>query len=478
VSLLQPGVASTDSASRNGHKVAADELPLLPPSFASSDTIEEGHRSAKGSHDEDESPHEVATANMGSAVFNLATTIIGAGIMALPATMRVLGMPIGLLVICTMGVVSELSIEMIVHFLAIAKVWTFGDLVGNAAGWAARAVAQICIIINNAGILIVYLIIIGDVLAGSKNHVGLFEEWTGGAGWWSDRKLIVLITMLLVLAPLSSLRRIDSLHFSSAASVALALVFVFLSSVIASVKLAMGRLAMPRMLPSFASKHAILELLTVIPIMSNAFVCHFNVPPIYLELRNRSPAKMFKVGRITAILCVLVYSATALSGYLLFGDLTNSDVLVNFDADLGIPFSGVLDDGIRIGYVLHLMLVFPVIHFSLRQTIDAVLFPERPPLPESKYRFGIITFVLLVLIFVGSTVVPNIWVAFQFTGATTGLSLGFIFPALVVIRSKYKRGNRAHESLPLAWTILVMAIVISFLGIGTQIYNITTGQGS
>jgi len=99
-------------------------------------------------------------------------------------------------------------------------------------------------------------------------------------------------------------------------------------------------------------------------------------------------------------------------------------------------------------------------------------------LPESKYRFGIITFVLLVLIFVGSTVVPNIWVAFQFTGATTGISLGFIFPALVVIRSKYKRGNRAHESLPLAWTILVMAIVISFLGIGTQIYNITTGQGS
>jgi amino acid permease len=345
-------------------------------------------------------------------------------------------------------------------------------------GWAARSAAQLCIVINNAGVLIVYLIIMGDVLSGSENHVGLFEGWAGGGGWWSDRKVVVLITMVFVLAPLCCLRRIDSLKFSSAASVALALVFVVLSSGIALAKLAVGKLELPRMLPSFASKRAVLELLTVIPIMSNAFVCHFNVPPIYLELHDRSPGKMSKVGRITAILCVLVYSATAVSGYLLFGELTNSDVLANFDTDLGIPFSNVLNNTIRIGYVLHLMLVFPVIHFSLRQTIDAVLFPRAPPLQESKYRFFLVTFTLLTLIFVGSTLIPNIWVAFEFTGATTGLSLGFIFPALVVIRSKFKRGKHVHESLPLAWAMVVMGVVISFVGIGTQVYNLVSSEGS
>lgn len=315
----------------------------------------------------------------------------------------------------------------------------------------------------------------GDVLSGSDHHVGLLEGWTGSSGWWNNRELIVLLTMLTILAPLSSLRKIDSLKFTSAVSVALAIFFVVLSSAIALAKLAAGKLETPRMLPSLASKRAILELLTVIPIMSNAFICHFNVPPIYLELKERSPAKMFKVGRITAILCVLVYSATALSGYLMFGDLTNSDVMVNFDSDLGIPFSRVLNDAVRIGYVVHLMLVFPVIHFSLRQTIDAVLFPKAA---ESKPRFAILTFVLLGLTFLGSTVIPNIWVAFQFTGATTGLSLGFVLPALVVIRSKFKRGKQAYESLPLAWGMLVTAVVISLLAIGTQIYNLVSHQGS
>lgn len=449
-------------------KLPADEHPLLIRGTPSSDT-------AVDEPDHDHHGADLATADVGSAVFNLATTIIGAGIMALPATMRVLGVPLGLFAIVLMGLLSELSIEMLVHNLTLTKLWTFGDLVGEAMGWAARALSQLCIVVNNGGVLIVYLIIMGDVLSGSEHHVGLLEGWTGSSGWWNNRKLIVFLTMLTILAPLSSLRKIDSLKFTSAASVALAVLFVVLSSTIALAKLAAGKLETPRMLPSLNSKRAILELLTVIPIMSNAFVCHFNVPPIYLELKERSPAKMFKVGRITAVLCVLVYSATALSGYLMFGDLTNSDVLANFDSDLGIPFSRVLNDAIRIGYVLHLMLVFPVIHFSLRQTIDAILFPKAA---ESKRRFAILTFVLLGLTFLGSTVIPNIWVAFQFTGATTGLSLGFVFPALVVIRSKFKRGKQAHESLPLAWGMVVMAVVISLLGIGTQIYNLVSHQGS
>lgn len=39
-----------------------------------------------------------------SAVFNLATTVIGAGIMALPATMKVLGLPLCFAVIILMGI--------------------------------------------------------------------------------------------------------------------------------------------------------------------------------------------------------------------------------------------------------------------------------------------------------------------------------------------------------------------------------------
>lgn len=52
--------------------------------------------------------------------------------------------------------------------------------------------------------------------------------------------------------------------------------------------------------------------LFVIPSMTNSYVCHFNLQPIYKELKCH---KMNIVGRITTVLCVVVYTLTAISGY-------------------------------------------------------------------------------------------------------------------------------------------------------------------
>lgn len=426
-----------------------DNLPLLPPS----------------------SPEFKGGAGIGGAVFNLATTIIGAGIMALPATMKVLGLPLGFFAIVAMGLVSEASIEMLILFSTHLMVWTYGETVQGACGSIGRKLAEICIIVNNGGILIVYLIIIGEVLSGSKtgNHEGFLDQLAGNHGWWSNRSLIIFLTLVLVLAPLCFLKRIDSLRFSSAVSILLAVVFVVLSTCIALVKLAMGDLAMPRLLPDPSS---VLDLLVVIPIMTNAFICHFNVHPIYCELRNRSPAAMNKVGRISTLLCVVVYSMTAISGYLLFGDSTASDVLTNFDKNLGIRYSSILNALIRVGYVIHLMLVFPVIHFSLRQTVELFFFPLAP---ESSRRFVCITMLQLTLTYLGSAFIPNIWIAFQFTGATTGLSLGFIFPALVGIRwwKFLNVGSRKRRVIFIfSWSMLVMAVIVSFIGVTGNIINL------
>lgn len=254
-----------------------------------------------------------------SAVFNLATSVIGAGIMALPATMKVLGLSLCFAVIILMGILSEISIELLVKFSARLKSSNYGETVESVCGHSARVLSEICIIVNNAGIMIVYLIIMGDVMSGSSHHPGLFDQWMGKEGWWSNRRLIVFITMVFVLAPLCALKKIDSLKFTSAASVALAVVFVVLSSIIAFVRLIEGKIERPRMLPDIGSKRAILDLLVVIPIMTNAYICHFNVQPIYNEMQGRTPAKMNRVGRITTVLCVLVYESTAISGYLLFG---------------------------------------------------------------------------------------------------------------------------------------------------------------
>ncbi|KAL5056821.1 hypothetical protein RYX36_028425 [Vicia faba] len=414
------------------------------------------------------------TGNHGSgvpgAVFNLTTTIIGAGLMALPATMKVLGVFMGIVLIILMGVLSEISVELLIRFSVLCKASSYGEVVQHAMGRPARILSEICIILNNAGVLVVYLIIMGDVMSGSVHHLGVFDQLMGN-GVWDQRKLVILVVMVIFLAPLCSLDKIDSLSLTSAASVALAVMFVVVAFAVASIKLVEGKIDAPRMLPDLSSKKAILDLLVVIPIMTNAYVCHFNVQPIYNELEGRSPQKMNRVGRFTTILCILVYAATALSGYLLFGDDTESDVLTNFDKDLGIRFSSALNYIVRVGYILHLILVFPVIHFSLRQTVDTLIFKGSPPLTVSKKRSLGLTLVLLILIYIGCTMIPNIWTAFKFTGATTAVSLGFIFPPLVAIRLSHK-GDLSHVEMILSWLMLVLAVTVSIVGVVSNIYSI------
>lgn len=404
------------------------------------------------------------------AVFNLTTSIVGAGIMALPATMKVLGLILGVILIILMGILSEISVEMLVRFTVQCKATSYGEVVQAACGKPARILSEICIIVNNAGVLVVYLIIMGDVMSGSLRHIGVFDQWLGN-GFWDHRKLVILIVVVVFLAPLCALDKIDSLSLTSAASVALAVVFVFVAFVIAIIKLVEGTIETPRLTPDFGSKKAILDLLVVIPIMSNAYVCHFNVQPIYNELQGRSPQKMNRVGRITTILCVLIYASTAISGYLLFGKNTEADVLTNFDKDLGIRFSTALNYIVRVGYIFHLILVFPVIHFSLRQTVDALVFEGSAPLTESRKRSLALTAVLLVLIYFGSTMIPSIWTAFKFTGATTAVSLGFTFPALIALKlSKQGHGLTCAEKF-LSWFMLILAITVSVVGVAGNIYS-------
>jgi sodium-coupled neutral amino acid transporter 2 len=161
------------------------------------------------------------------------------------------------------------------------------------------------------------------------------------------------------------------------------------------------------------------------------------VHPIANELElstEPSDMKMRKVVRECLMLCTSIYFCTGLFAYLLFGEATSDDVLANFDANLGIPFSHTLTLLVRASYAVHIMLVFPLLHFSLRLNVDGLLFPKAAALVHDNLRFALITGFLVFLIFFGSTLVPNIWVAFEYTGATVGVCLAFIFPGLIMLK--------------------------------------------
>lgn len=155
----------------------------------------------------------------------------------------------------------------------------------------------------------------------------------------------------------------------------------------------------------------------------------FAVHPISAELGKQS--KMTKATKISVVLCAAIYFGVGISGYLLFGDSIVSDILVNFDRSSESP---LLNDLVRLSYALHLVLVFPLLNFSLRGNVDELLFPGRPALGSDNTRFLSFTFVILALTYVAAIAIPDIWIFFQYVGSTAAVSLSLIFPAAITLR--------------------------------------------
>jgi sodium-coupled neutral amino acid transporter 2 len=156
------------------------------------------------------------------------------------------------------------------------------------------------------------------------------------------------------------------------------------------------------------------------------------VHPILNELQRPSDAK--NVVRVSIVLCTLIYVATSVFCFSLFGEDTLSDVLSNFDVDLGVPHSALVTAIIRVGYAIHLMLVYPLLNFSLRLNLDGLIFPRAVPLSVDTRRFTVLTAAILALTFLGASFIPDIYDAFQLTGSTSAVCIGFVFPAVLVLR--------------------------------------------
>jgi sodium-coupled neutral amino acid transporter 2 len=429
-----------EKKSRRGKQVVDEKAPLLPKR-----------------QEEDSGFDEFNGASFTGAVFNLSTTIVGAGIMALPATMKVLGLVLGIGVIVFMAFLTNASIELLLRFSRASKSTSYAGLMGDSFGKYGRIFLQTCVLINNIGVLIVYMIIIGDVLSGTSSsgthHAGVLEGWFG-AHWWNGRAFILLVTSLGIFAPLACFKRIDSLSFTSALSVALAVVFLVITVGIAVVKLIGGHVAMPRLLPDVTDLTSFWKLFTVVPVLVTAYICHYNVHSIDNELEDSKQIK--PVVRTALALCSSIYIMTSFFGFLLFGDSTLDDVLANFDTDLGIPFGTLLNDAVRISYAAHLMLVFPIVFYPLRINLDGLLFPSSRALVHDNTRFTIISVSLISLIFLGANFIPSIWDAFQFTGATAAVCLGFIFPASITLRDRHNIATKKDKILCIFMVVLAV----------------------
>ena len=102
-------------------------------------------------------------ASISGAVFNISTTMIGAGIMSVPATIKVLGILPGFLSILAVAFITDVTVEFLLRYTQSGKSITYAGIVAESFGACGSVAVQICVMITNLGCLIIYLIMIGKL---------------------------------------------------------------------------------------------------------------------------------------------------------------------------------------------------------------------------------------------------------------------------------------------------------------------------
>lgn len=390
------------------------------------------------------------------ATANLATTIIGAGIMALPRAFATMGLLLGFGLLMCMFALSFFSLAALVRCAALARVSTYAELVQGQFGEAGSRVLEGSIVLNNAGTMIVYLIIIGDVLVGVPPHYsGLITNLLGvhdPSVWYASRPVVVGALCVLCLAPLLSLRDLARLAPASSAAVGVAGAFALSVLGLTARAAWTGSLAGFDWLPSAAALggspgRIAVTLLAVLPVISLSFVCHYNILPLAASLQRFSDRRMAMVIRRALAVCTGVFTLVAGGGYMLFGPDTNANILNNLTPEglsefVAPGLAAFLSVAIRAGYCLCLMATFAMLNWALRQTLSRRLLGVE--MPEGAAFYGV-SYGILAVLYTVSIAFPSVWGAMSLTGATAAVMVAFILPG--ALAWKLERDSAAARVL-------------------------------
>ncbi|RKO97053.1 hypothetical protein CXG81DRAFT_5267, partial [Caulochytrium protostelioides] len=380
-----------------------------------------------------------------SSVINIANTVLGSGMLAMPAALASVGMGLGMIMIALFSSFSIFGLTLLAtvaarvgrqsSFFACAQI-TYP----NAAFFFDLAIAVKCF-----GVSISYLVIVGSLMPIVVGN--LSPELIGT--WWSNRSLWITI-FLVGMSPFAFLRRLDSLRYTSALALTAVVYLVYLVSYF--------YIAAPEGLPPHLRWSEIQwfrfdpgTFFTTLPIFVFAFTCHQNIFAIFNELRDNSKPQIRSVIGIAITTAHVVYQIVAVLGYLTFGPHIGSNLISQYPMSnlvIGAQLSMCLLVGLSIPLQIHparasVLKCLGMVQFSSLACIAMLdgptLGPAAPELDDhgspvaphvTRSQWTMTTLALLTGAFLIAISVQNLSFVLSIVGATGSTTICYILPGM------------------------------------------------
>lgn len=346
--------------------------------------------------------------DFGGAMVNLLKTILGAGMLAMPAAVASLGYVPGTLAIIAAGLLASFGLHLYVES---------SQMLGreaSIAGLSALTYPKLgdvfdgAMALKCAGVALTFLVVIGDMLPGIMRCIGV-------TGSFLDRRLWIAAS-LTVLVPLSLQRRLDSLkHTSLVGLVAVGYIVCLSAYHFFTAGLQEG----PRGVQPFAP--LTLASIRSIPVFVFAFTCHQNIFSVHNEVENPSPRFMARLVNTCIVATGLLYLLFSMLSYADFGDRLESNVFLNYPID-GAPY--VVG---RLAFTVLAIVSFPLMTHPCRKSLIAIL----PVSDEAKGKPLVhhgITILIVAAVFCVAWNVRDLHLISSVIGTVAGIPVCYILP--------------------------------------------------
>lgn len=422
----------------------------MPDQSSDSDTAQQpSERSANTPllmpSDVDHKSTHSGSASFSSSFINLANTIIGAGVLAMPHAMAILGIFGGLLVITFAGVTAGFGLYLLTRCAKYVESGSASFFTVSKKTYPNSAVLfDLAIALKTFGVAVSYLIIISN-LTPQVIHAAFprAEDST----YLMDRRFWLTVYMIIII-PLSFLRRLDSLKYTS---------IVALFAIGYLVLLVVGHWIAGDTLPfrgevAFFKWAGPVKFLSSLPVFVFAFTCHQNIFSIVNEIQDVSQKNVNGV-LITAIGgSWIVYLLVAITGYLSYGDSVNGNIVSMY------PNSPSANIG-RVAIIVLILFSYPLQAHPCRASLDKILVSisrlwtqnneslsrtnsvtsslrSSSSAASSKQheigemRWIILTVFILITSYLVAMAVSSLEVVLSYVGATGSTAISFILPGL------------------------------------------------
>ncbi|XP_069485932.1 sodium-coupled neutral amino acid symporter 2 [Ambystoma mexicanum] len=428
-----------------------------------------------------ETEYRPGTTSFGMSVFNLSNAIVGSGILGLAYAMANTGIALFMVLLVFVAIFSLYSIHLLLKTANEGESLLYEQLGMKAFGLPGKLAASGSITMQNIGAMSSYLYIVKYELPLVIQELSGVKE--GSGAWYINGDFLVILVSLLIILPLSLLKNLGYLGYTSGLSLMCMLFFLIVviykkfqipcpleldHDLNATVNHSLAVLAstyapLQEMADNFTSddlckpKYFVWNSQTVyaVPILTFSFVCHPAVLPIYEELKGRSRQRMMNVSNVSFFAMFLMYLLAALFGYLTFYGNVEPELLHTYSH---VKDAGVILLIVRLAVLVAVTLTVPVVIFPIRSSINQLLCAGKD---FSWLRHIAIT--IIVLAFTNTLVifVPTIRDIFGFIGASAAAMLIFILPSAFYIKIVKKEPMRSVQKIG-ATIFLISGVFVMF----------------